>query len=208
MIKTRHIPQRFIALILAILMVGMGALLPHSAYALSDVSDVSSETEVSLSSDLDPLILVSRNYEEGATVEEGSNLTLEAVFSGGVGTISYTWAVSLDGGKTYSPLPATANTYEIVNAKLHPTNGNYLYRLYAADSSIQRLEVLYTVKVVPKSSTPDPTPVVNNSSGKGIGVKTSDMLSSSVILIAGILLSALVILLIARKMRNTAKGQS
>lgn len=215
MTKTRHILLGLIACALTILMFGMGLLSSYQAYAAS------ADTEVSLSSDLNPLVLVSRSPGEQVTITEGDDLGLEAIFSGGEGAISYTWAVSYDDGSTFLPLStSTTNTYEITDAKLHPQDGSYIYRLYAKDSSIQRLEVRYTVKVMAKDNpgptpkptptppTPDPSPSPDpNTYGSGTGAKTSDVLGSLIASVIGLLLSALIVIFLARKMQHSTKAR-
>lgn len=194
---------------------GVGAICPQ-AYA-QEVS-IEVETEVGfICTSLTPLERVTRSHESGATINQGDNLRLEALFKGGEGALTHVWAVSTDGGGTFSSLPTITSIHEIVNAQALPENAPYLYRLHTSDESIQRVETLYTITVIasenpiPPSPNPTPTPDSgatpdSHSRGGSNGVPTSDVLSTPVAFIIGVFLSSLVLIAFSKKESRAAKG--
>lgn len=192
-------------------------LTPSKALADEEVTaDVS--LPVSLICDsITPLDRISHTGEdELLELYAGDDLSLEAVYEGGEGELSYAWAISRDGGITFEDLPSTTNVHDIINAQKNGDGEEYIYRLYTYDDSIQRQETLFHVLVKDKPAPPDPPgpdpqpdpkpdpkpnpiPVDNPTGGSNgsINPKTGDLVSWGVTFGLGVLAVAAFIMLIS-----------
>ena len=159
MLTQRHITRkapkaRYLVLWLAAcLCLGISlTALQQPAYA----TEAKANTSVFFQTDaIEPLERISYTGEgEFIKIDEHSDYVLEAQFSGGNGNLSYEWAVSTDGGASFVPLEATEHSYLIKDATPLAHNASYLYRLFTYDESVQRVQTMYEVLVVPLGKLP------------------------------------------------------
>ena len=149
-IQEKILSRHYLVVGLALcLCVGFGLVFTQQpAYA----QDAHGQTSVALKTNgINQLIRDSYTGEgELITLKEHDDYTLEVLFSGGNGSLSYEWALSTDGGLSYTDLNTPTNAYLIKDAKPLADGTSYLYRLYTYDQSIQRTETIFEVVVTPQ----------------------------------------------------------